>query len=245
MTPGRAPAASASPGRLHRPARVSLILAHPNPASFNHAIARTVLQTLAALRHEVVLHDLYAEQFDPVMTAAELDKDAPLPARIEQHCREIGAADGIVVVHPNWWSQPPAILRGWTDRVLRPGRAYQFVPDGKGGAKPVGLLHARVGMVFNTANTPQEQEEQLYGDPLETLWRKVVFGLCGVTAVYRRNFSPVILSTTEQREAWLGEVAAAVREYWAPAVPDLPAAAPNRSASPSAGERSGASRGNG
>ena len=199
--------------------KVSVLLAHPNPASFNHAIAQTAVETLAAFHHEVCFHDLHAEQFDPVLTAAELAKDAPLPPVIERHCQEIGEADGIIFIHPNWWSQPPAILRGWTDRVLRAGRAYNFVPDGKGGATPVGLLKARVGLVFNTANTPQEQEEKLYGDPLETLWRKVVFGLCGVTTVYRRNFSPVILSTPEQRQAWLREVAADVRQH-------CPAAAP-------------------
>jgi putative NADPH-quinone reductase len=193
--------------------KVSVILAHPSPASFNHAIARTVVETLTALGHDAVLHDLYAEQFDPVMTAAELAKDAVLPPAVEHHCREIGEADGIIFIHPNWWSQPPAILRGWTDRVLRAGRAYNFVPDGQGGAKPVGLLKARVGLVFNTANTPQAKEEELYGDPLETLWRKVVFGLCGVTTVYRRNFSSVIVSSPEQREAWLGEVADAVRQH--------------------------------
>jgi NAD(P)H dehydrogenase (quinone) len=199
---------------------VSVLLAHPNPGSFNHAIARTAVETLAALKHRFVFHDLYAEQFDPVMTAEELAKDALLPPDIERHCQEIGEADGIIFIHPNWWSQPPAILRGWTDRVLRVGRAYHFVPDGKGGAKPVGLLKARVGLVFNTANTPQETEEELYGDPLETLWRKVVFGLCGVPTVYRRNFSSVILSTLEQRQAWLREVTAAVRQHCPAATPE-------------------------
>ena len=142
-----------------------------------------------------------------MMTAPELARDPVLPAALEAHCQEVAAADGIVVVHPNWWSQPPAILRGWTDRVLRNGRAYRFVPDGRGGARPEGLLKASVGLVFNTANTPQEKEVELYGDPLDTLWRKVVFGLCGIPRVERRNFSPVIVSTPEQRAAWLREVA--------------------------------------
>lgn len=188
---------------------VSIILGHPTPGSFNHAIAQTAIATLKANGHTVCFHDLYAEDFDPVMPTAELARDAVLPPAIEQHCQEIGAVDGIIIVHPNWWSQPPAILRGWTDRVLRAGRAYNFLPDGLGGATPVGLLKARTGMVFNTANTPQEKEVELFGDPLETLWRKVVFGLCGVTRVYRRNFSPVIVSTLEQRRQWLREVEAA------------------------------------
>jgi NAD(P)H dehydrogenase (quinone) len=190
---------------------VSILLAHPNPASFNHAIAQTAVEALRAHRHVVWFHDLYAEHFDPVMTAAELARDAPLPSAIEQHCQEIGEADGIIFIHPNWWSQPPAMLRGWTDRVLRAGRAYNFVPDGQGGAKAIGLLKAQIGIVFNTANTPQEKEVELYGDPLEILWRKVVFGLCGVRQVHRQNFSPVIVSTPEQRRAWLAEVSDTVR----------------------------------
>jgi len=53
-------------------------------------------------------------------------KDAALPDAIKQHCEEIALVDGIVIVHPNWWGQPPAILKGWVDRVIRPGVAYEF-----------------------------------------------------------------------------------------------------------------------
>ena len=193
---------------------ISLILGHPAPNSFNHAIARTALEALAAAGHHVWFHDLQAEGFDPCFTAAELQRDAVLPPLVARHLEEVCAADGLIVVHPNYWSRPPAIVCGWVDRVLRAGRAYQFVPDGQGGARAVGLLRARVGLVFNTANTPQEKEEALLGDPLEVHWRKVVFPLCGVARVYRRNFSPVIVSTPDQRRQWLEDVAHAVREWF-------------------------------
>lgn len=185
--------------------KVLLVLAHPNPASFNHALAHAVSDTARQAGHEVCLHDLYAEQFDPVMTAAELDRAAVLPSAIERHCQEVDQADFIGMIHPNWWSAPPAILRGWIDRCLRAGRAYNFVPDGKGGARPVGLLKARAGLVLNTANTPQAIEESVFGDPLQTHWIKVVFGMCGIRRVVRRNFAPVIASSAEQRAAWLVE----------------------------------------
>jgi putative NADPH-quinone reductase len=194
--------------------RVSIILGHPTPGSFNHAIARAAIDALQALGHDVVFHDLYAEGFDPLFTSAELARDAVLPPAIEAHCREIGDADGIIIIHPNYWSAPPAILRGWVDRVLRAGRAYNFVPDGQGGARPVGLLKAQVGLVFTTANTPHEKEVALFGDPLETHWIKVVFGLCGVGRTRKWDFSPVIVSTLAQRELWLGEVSAAMHEYF-------------------------------
>lgn len=194
--------------------RVSIILGHPTAGSFNHAIARTAMDALTSTGHTVTFHDLYRERFDPVLPSEEIARDAVLPPDIEAHCREIGEADGLILIHPNYWSAPPAILRGWVDRVLRPGRAYQFVPDGQGGAKAQGLLKARVGLVFTTANTPHEKEVALFGDPLEAHWIKVVFGLCGVPTTRRWDFSPVIVSTPEQRAAWLRDVRQAMGEYF-------------------------------
>ena len=194
--------------------KVSIILGHPTPGSFNHAIVAAAEAALRARGHEVRTHDLYREHFDPVLTSDELPKDAVLPPEIEEHCREIGEADGIIFVHPNYWSAPPAILRGWVDRVLRAGRAYNFVPDGQGGAKPVGLLKASVGLVFTTANTPHDTEVALFGDPLETHWLKVVFGLCGVPTTKRWDFSPIITSTADERREWLREVELAVARYF-------------------------------
>jgi NAD(P)H dehydrogenase (quinone) len=190
--------------------RVSVILAHPNPGSLNHAIARAACDALARNRHQVAFHDLYAEAFDPLLPAAEIPEEAALPPEITQHCQEIRAADGIVIVHPNWWGQPPAILKGWVDRVLRSGVAYRFLEGDNGEGVPVGLLRARTALVFNTANTPPVREAQAFGDPLETLWKNCIFRLCGVTTFYRETFSVVVTSTHEQRQAWLARVQSVV-----------------------------------
>lgn len=185
---------------------VSVLLAHPKSGSFNHAIAKRAVAVLRALGHVVRFHDLHAERFDPVLPAEELPSEAPLPNVVETHCREIAEADGIVVVHPNWWGQPPAILTGWIDRTLRPGVAYRFLEGDSGEGVPEGLLRARVGIVFNTSNTQFQREERVFGDPLETIWRNCVFGLCGVRKVERRTFSVVVTSTVEQRARWLADV---------------------------------------
>jgi NAD(P)H dehydrogenase (quinone) len=186
--------------------KISIILAHPNPGSFNHAIATTAADSLRRDGHEVVFHDLCQEQFPPLFTAAELQKDARLEPIVARHCREIASADGIVIVHPNWWGMPPAILKGWIDRVLRMEVAYRFVANDKGEGVPVGLLKAKAAIVFNTANTPDDRERTVFGDPLETLWERCVFDLCGVKDVQRRTFSVVVTSTPEQRAQWLAEV---------------------------------------
>jgi NAD(P)H dehydrogenase (quinone) len=186
--------------------QILAILAHPNADSFNHAIAAQVCATLRELGHGVILHDLYAEGFDPILPAAEIPRDAPLTPEIALHCRELAAADGIVVIHPNWWGQPPAILKGWVDRVLRPGVAYRFQEGDAGDGVPIGLLKARVALVLNTANTPPEREQAAFGDPLQALWKRCIFDLCGVPNFYRETFAVVVTSGVEQRRAWLAQV---------------------------------------
>jgi len=187
-------------------ALISVILAHPRHGSFNHAIAATVVQTLETQGHDICFHDLYQENFDPILLAPELEREAFLHADLEQHCREIAQAKGIVIVHPNWWGQPPAILKGWVDRVLRPDMAYRFAEGDSGAGVPQGLLSAKAALVFNTSNTPSEREMAVFGDPLETLWKNCIFGLCGVPLVQRKNFAVVVTSTAAQRQAWLEEV---------------------------------------
>lgn len=184
----------------------SIILAHPDPASFNHAIAQTAARELARAGHALRFHDLYAEGFNPVLPAAEIPKAAALPAELKIHCEEISQADGIVVIHPDWWGQPPAVLKGWIDRVLRPGVAYEFLEGDQGEGIPRGLLKARAAVVFNTSNTPAKREAEAFGDPLDPLWKSCVFNFCGVKKVARKTFGVIVTSSEEDRARWLAEV---------------------------------------
>jgi putative NADPH-quinone reductase len=130
------------------------------------------------------------------------------------HCKEISQAQGIIIIHPNWWGQPPAILKGWVDRVLRPGVAYRFVEGDKGEGVPIGLLRANTAIVLNTSNTQSERESQVFGDPLETIWKNCIFDLCGVKTFYRETFSVVITSTIEQRQEWLQKTCRTLDKYF-------------------------------
>ncbi len=193
---------------------ISIILAHPDRTSFNQAIARTATDHLQTKGHDVIFHDLYDEGFDPVLPAYEIPTDAPIPKEIEPVCNEIASAQGIIIVHPNWWGQPPAILKGWVDRVIRPDVAYKFPEDDKGEGIPVGLLNTKAVIVFNTSNTSAEREASVFGDPLETLWKNCIFGLCGVKTFYRKMFGIVVTSTPQQRKEWLENVREVLDRYF-------------------------------
>jgi putative NADPH-quinone reductase len=193
---------------------ISVILGHPDKGSFNHAIAETVVQTLKDKNHTVKYHDLYAEGFDPILPTDEIPKDVRLDPVIKNHCDEIAEAEGIVIVHPNWWGQPPAILKGWIDRVIRVGVAYEFEEGDSGEGIPNGLLKAKKALVFNTSDTSAKREDEVFGDPLERLWKDCVFGLCGVKDVYRKMYRVIVTSTLEQRKAWLKDVQQIVQEHF-------------------------------
>jgi len=193
---------------------ILVIVAHPSTASFNRAIADAVVRALQICGHHVIFHDLYDEGFDPILTDREIPKSAVLEHVVERHCTEISGADGIVIVHPNWWGQPPAILKGWIDRVLRPGVAYEFQEGDSGEGIPMGLLKAKAAIVFNTSNTSRDREMEVFGDPLETLWKNCIFDLCGVKNFYRKMYGVIVTSTPEQRNQWLDEVQETVRSHF-------------------------------
>lgn len=193
------------------------LLAHPRSTSFCHAVSERARTALAAQGHELTHHDLYADGFEPRLAADEawsigdsveqtLAKSAdPL---LQQYRQDVARADCLLVVHPNWWGKPPAILCGWIDRVLVPGVAYRLE---RADGRPQGLLRAHQALIFNTSDTPEERERTDFGDPLELIWGRCVLPFCGVGRYQRVVFRPVVDSSPDQRAQWLDSVEATVR----------------------------------
>jgi len=193
---------------------ISVILAHPYPKSFNHAIYRAVLETLKVNGHQINAHNLYGEGFKPLLEGSELAQGETSDSLVLTHRQEIKKAQGIIIIHPNWWGQPPAILKGWMGRVLRSGVAYEFEEGDDGSGVPDGLLTAEIVVVFNTSNTPAEREMRVFGDPLERIWRDCVFDFCGIKNFYRKIFRVMASSTFDEREQWLKEVKETINHYF-------------------------------
>ena len=194
--------------------KISVILGHPYENSFNNAISETVVSTLKESGHIVFFHDLSQEKFDPILSGEELASGISKDDLVLCHQQEITEADGIIIIHPNWWGQPPAILKGWVDRVLRENIAYKFSVGDNGGGLPIGLLKATTALVFNTSNTPEERENAIFGDPLQRIWKDCTFDFCGVKIFDRRMFCVVADSTIDERKMWLNEVSEMVKKYF-------------------------------
>lgn len=127
--------------------RVLIVLAHPDPQGFGPALAQAARAAAEAAGHEAALLDLNAEGFDPVLAAAEL-RGPPGPD-IARQAGALAWAEALLLVFPLWWSGPPAVLKGWLDRVWREGVAYTLdAPGGRLVPKLAGIT--RIGVVMTT-----------------------------------------------------------------------------------------------
>ncbi len=199
-----------------------IVVCHPVRGSFSHALAGAVRDAWAEAGCDVEVRDLYKERFDPILTAAEARGESTRDARVAAHQAALRACDLLAIVHPNYWGGPPALMKGWVDRVFAPGAAYAFEKDADVGDVPAGLLRARAALVLNTGNTPPERERAYFGDPLERIWSEAILRYCGVASVTRRLFGVVATSDKATRRAWLEEAAAlakAAARLPAPAAP--------------------------
>ncbi|MEV7776373.1 NAD(P)H-dependent oxidoreductase [Kitasatospora sp. NPDC086791] len=183
---------------------IGVYLAHPRPGSFNHALYRAVVDELRERGCEVRTHDLYAEGFPPLLSAEETGTvdpaECPTDHQLARHQAELATLDALVLIHPNWWGMPPAVLVGWVQRVLAPGVAYKL---GSADGEPTGLLRAGRALVLNTSDTPEAREHDEFGDPLERIWAACVLPYVGVTDVRRTVFRTVTDSPAALRTDWL------------------------------------------
>lgn len=148
---------------------VFLVLAHPEPHSFNGALHRAAAAALRAAGHTVTESDLYGANFEPRSSRANFtsvhDPDYFKPQLEELHATEAGgfapdieaelakleACDLMIWQFPLWWFGLPAILKGWVDRVFAMGRTY-----GGGRFYEQGVFRGKRALLSLTTGGPEE-----------------------------------------------------------------------------------------
>jgi len=152
--------------------RVAVVVAHPNPDGFSHAIARTATSALRNAGHEVTVLDLYAEGFRTAMTFEERHAyhgDDPIrDPMVRRHADVVMQAQALVFVYPTWWSTVPAILKGWLERVLVPGVGFVF--DARQHVRP-GMTHVQRLIGISTYGASRPLVTLLHDNGRRTLMR--------------------------------------------------------------------------
>lgn len=192
-----------------------VVLAHPREPSFTREVCRTYIDAVQAQGDSVVLRDLYAMGFNPVADAEEArTRPAAAPsADVQVEMDHLVAAEVVTFVSPVWWIAPPAIMKGWLDRVLRGGGfAYGYGPAG-----PRGSLVGKVGMVFTSSgSTEREFVDTRKIDAIRVMWGIGTVEFCGIRLLDHLHFGPVgSRCTTEMIDGYLGQVREAVARHFA------------------------------
>jgi NAD(P)H dehydrogenase (quinone) len=193
--------------------RVLVVLAHPDPDSFNAALCHELCAGLVEAGHEPDVLDLCAEGFDPRMGAAELRRigtGAP-ESDVAALQKRVEAAQGLAFVFPMWWASPPAILKGFVDRVLQQGFAFRLASDGM----VEGLLRHEKALTLTTTGATREQVEAIgFARALDKTFDEWTLRMCGVREVMHRYFYAVPDADDGTRHGYLAEARRLGREFF-------------------------------
>jgi len=195
--------------------RVMVVLAHPKRDSFNAALCRSLAEGLGEAGHSVDVADLYAEGFDPRLGPEELDAmgsgpPAPVVAAYQQRLLQ---AQGLVFIFPVWWFGPPAVLKGFVDRVLQENFAFRF----RGTGAVEGLLRHEKALVINTAGVSASLYKVFgFGKPMAKVFNKWTLQVCGIRKVRHVVFYDVVKTDDATRARYLAEARRLGREVFSP-----------------------------
>lgn len=165
--------------------QIHIVHAHPEPNSFNGALTAKARQTLDAAGHTVDVFDLYRSGFDPVERREHYPaiatgeafsalgaqrhgwKTGTLPDDIAREITALEHADLVILQFPLWWHGPPAILKGWFDRVFVSGGVYSSRMR-----YDHGYFRGKRAMISVTSGAPEEAfgSGARAGDPEVMLW---------------------------------------------------------------------------
>ncbi|KNF07191.1 putative NADPH-quinone reductase [Gottschalkia purinilytica] len=180
-----------------------IVYANPDPNSFSHSIKELVKEYSKEKGHEVEVRDLYAINFNPVLSLKELkdSEEGILPDEIRKEQDYINWADVITFIFPIWWGIP-SILKGYIDRVFAYDFAYTYTESGS-----KGLLEGKKVFLFNPMGSLNETYENNGMDKaLETTINKGIFEFSAMEVVDRKLFGGLPRANEEKAIEYLNQV---------------------------------------
>jgi NAD(P)H dehydrogenase (quinone) len=202
----------------------AVIACHPDPKSFTLSVAERYAETVRKHGHEVVIRDLYRLRFNPVLGSRERKGHPAKDVGIEWAA--LGKVDVFVLVYPIWFGTPPAMLKGYIDRVFGAGRSR-----GQGGEGGPGELLAGKRLVSLTSSGALSawlSEKGVLGS-LRTVYDRYFAEVFGFEETHRFHFDGVTEDLPERDVAMhLRQVEKAAAEVMSRMVAGPPDRHPNR-----------------
>lgn len=186
--------------------KVAIVFNHPYQGSFCNAILQTVTRTLTAAGHVTDILHLDNEGFNPVMTAADLQgfvKRTPVDPKVIEYRTRLEQADHLVMIFPIWWELMPALTKGFIDKVIYPGVAYDYDDSGRWPRMIRRWKNLRGITLITTMNTPSLVYRLVFGNAIKKALFAGTFWKMGYGNRKWINFSMVKFVRDGKRKAML------------------------------------------
>ncbi|WP_428224972.1 NAD(P)H-dependent oxidoreductase [Flavobacterium sp.] len=195
--------------------KVAIIYNHPYSGSFCNAILQAVQAGLTRASHQFDLIHLDNEGFNPVMSAADLrafrDKSAIDPKVLEYQQR-LQRVDHLIFIFPIWWELMPAMTKGFVDKVIFPGVAYDYSNASNTRMKPL-LKNISGVTVITTMNTPGILYRLIFGNAIQKALLRGTFWKLGYINRKWISFNRVKMVSQKKREKWLVQLEAKFAKF--------------------------------
>ena len=186
--------------------RTVIVFNHPYEGSFCNAILTSVIAGLQKASHQVDLIHLDKEGFNPVMTAQDLkafvDRN-PIDPKVIEYKDRLAQADHLIFIFPIWWELMPAMTKGFIDKVIFPGVAYDYMSNGFMKKK---LEKIKGVTLITTMNTPGLLYRLLFGNAIK---KTFLIGTLWKTGYKNRkwiNLTMVKTASEKKRIKWLRDI---------------------------------------
>jgi putative NADPH-quinone reductase len=181
---------------------ILIINGHPNPASFNFALAEAYKKGALKSDAKVETITIANLKFNPNLQFG-YQKRTELEPDLLESWEKIKRADHLVWIHPVWWGGLPAITKGFIDRLFLPGMAFQYRENSVWWDK---LLKGKTAHIITTVDQPGWYYRLFFGRPSVNQLRKSTLEFCGVKPVKVSYIGVIKTSNSNQKEKWLTTV---------------------------------------
>ncbi|BDD06753.1 NAD(P)H-dependent oxidoreductase [Aureibacter tunicatorum] len=184
-----------------------IVYNHPYEGSFCRAILDAVCEGLNNSGKEVDVIDLDKEEFDPVMRASDLKafvQRKPIDPKVLEYKARLESADHLIFIFPIWWELMPALTKGFIDKVIFPGLAYDYKENGLG-MVPL-LKNLKKVTMITTMNTPSIAYQWIFGNAVKKALLTGTFWKMGYKNRKWISFNMVKQVSHQKREQWLNKL---------------------------------------
>lgn len=182
--------------------RVLIINGHPDKESYNFALSQAYIKGATKKNAEIQEINIRELNFNLNLQFGYRKRTELEPDLIDAQ-EKLKWANHIVWFYPVWWGSVPAIMKGFLDRILLPGFAFNKRQNSLWWDK---LFTGKSARIICTLDQPSWYYKWFYGHPSHNAMKKLTLNFIGIKSVKITTIGPIRLSQDKFRKKWLKKI---------------------------------------